>query len=359
MDLNQENCQQLANALLDHYATHGRPLPWRGQTDLYRIWISEIMLQQTGVSTVQPYYHRFLAQFPDVYILAQAPLQSILIVWQGLGYYQRAHNLHRAAQYIVQEWQGILPEQRALWLTVPGVGPSTASAILAIGRNQPHAILDGNVKRVLSRLLGLKESVDSTSGQHNLWQAATQLTSPHKPGDYAQAIMDLGATLCTRARPRCQECPWQHACTANSEGNPTAYPIRAEKKQKPHRVEIALLLHNLEEKIYFEQRTGRGLLASLWQPSSLAWPVLHPEPTEEDIRQQVAERFPLLAVSTIVPLQRVVHLFTHFTLTVLPYRIKVSGPTEHSSHCWLSKAEWQQIPMATLHHKVLTSSPIP
>ncbi|MBF0096136.1 MAG: A/G-specific adenine glycosylase [Magnetococcales bacterium] len=349
-------CQQLAHALLAYYDKHARSLPWRGENDLYRIWISEIMLQQTGVSAVEKYYPKFLSHFPDVQTLAQAPLQSLLLHWQGLGYYQRAHHLHRAAHYIIQEWQGILPEERELWLKVPGVGPSTASAILAIGRNQPHAILDGNVKRVLARFLALQESIDGRSGQKILWQAAARLTSKIRPGDYAQAIMDLGATVCTRTQPRCDQCPWQMACVACNAGNPSAYPLRNTKKAKPNKCEVALLFYNSEDKFYFEQRSEKGLLASLWQPCSLPWSADRARPDAATIRSLVQESFAGHVEGAVELLTPVEHLFTHFKLTVYPYRFRVHRLFERAPYCWLPQVEWAQLPMATLHQKVMHSS---
>ncbi|MBF0186932.1 MAG: A/G-specific adenine glycosylase, partial [Magnetococcales bacterium] len=222
----QADPDRLARQLLDHYDRHGRDLPWRGISDLYAIWISEIMLQQTGVSVVIPYYTRFLERFPTVTSLADASLDAVLSLWQGLGYYRRARHLHTAARLIQTKHGGEFPEEVDQVTALPGVGPSTAHAILAIGREQRLPILDGNVKRVLSRLLAWPHPMGVSRHEKPLWTIADLLTPEQRPGDYAQAIMDLGATLCRRSRPQCERCPWSGACRAFACQSVESFPVK-------------------------------------------------------------------------------------------------------------------------------------
>ena len=308
----------LAQRLLDHYDREGRKLPWRGERNLYRIWISEIMLQQTGVTTVLSYYPRFLNRFPTIQQLASASEQEILSQWQGLGYYRRAHHLHQAAKQVVTHMNGQLPEQLEILLRLPGIGPSTAAAILAIGRDQHHAILDGNVKRVLSRLMALDEPLNRSSAQHALWSLARELTPEHRPGDYAQAIMDLGATLCTRTQPACHRCPWSNHCQAYSQGKSSAYPRQTARPVKPHRAELSFLMMDEQNRLLLCQRPAHGLLAGLWEPPSVPvatenLPMANPDMAATLLRHYGVKTSPLKAMAAVK------HNFTHFHLTVFPF----------------------------------------
>lgn len=196
---------ELRGSLLNWYRQQGRDLPWRKQTDPYVIWVLEIMLQQTQVKTVIPYYQRWLAQFPTLKDLAIADLQTVLKAWEGLGYYVRARNLHKAAQIIVRDYNNIFPDRLEEVLKLPGIGRTTAGGILSAAFNQPISILDGNVKRVLSRLIAL--AVPPAQEIEQLWQLSDTLLDPHHPKDFNQALMDLGATVCVRSRPSCLLCP--------------------------------------------------------------------------------------------------------------------------------------------------------
>lgn len=356
---------RLAAQLLAFYDQMGRPLPWRNEQNLYRIWVSEIMLQQTGVTTVLSYYPRFLGRFPTVQHLAEAREEEVLILWQGLGYYQRARHLHRAAQQIVAHLGGRLPEELAGWLALPGIGPSTAAAILAIGRNQPHTILDGNVKRVLARLMALPHPLTSQIAQTALWTLARSLTPNHRPGDYAQAIMDLGATLCTRSKPACDRCPWQAWCEAYRLGKPGAFPVAAPRRAKPHRVQLALLVFNVRDQLLLCQRPGQGLLANLWEPPTLELADAEPLPMDPQVvRERMADRFSL-QVTEPAPLPPVAHTFTHFHLTVYPFLCQLvgeegeKGGNSDQPTRWLAQSAWYTLPLATLHRKVLAMIPPP
>nr|CRH07829.1 A/G-specific adenine glycosylase [Candidatus Magnetococcus massalia] len=347
---------QLAKQLLDHYDLHGRDLPWRSERDLYRIWISEIMLQQTGVQTVIPYYHAFLQRFPTVGQLAEAEQEAVLSQWQGLGYYRRARMLHRAAQQIIAQHGGGFPQELADVVALPGVGPSTAAAILAIGRDQHHAILDGNVIRVLSRLLALDEPVDGAAGKKTLWQLARLLTPADRPGDYAQAIMDLGATLCSRQKPDCPSCPWQHHCVAASRNNPLAYPVKKSKKKSPQRYQCMWVLVDSAGRVALRQRPEEGLLGGMWEPLGEPLRSTAPDESTLEIAQKALTRQGLHG-GELVEKESVQHVFTHFRLTVYPiYREIHSHTTPLPEGRWFTPQEITQLPISTLHRKVLKSA---
>ncbi|MEW5856261.1 MAG: A/G-specific adenine glycosylase, partial [Cyanobacteriota bacterium] len=203
---------EFRRSLLAWYSQNGRDLPWRHHPDPYAIWVSEIMLQQTQVKTVIPYYQRWLAQFPTIATLAAADLQQVLKAWQGLGYYARGRNLHKASQEIIQRHNGIFPTHLSHVLALSGIGRTTAGGILSAAFNQPVAILDGNVKRVLARLVALP--VPPTKATKSLWQLSESLLDPQQPRDFNQALMDLGATVCTPHNPTCNRCPWMSHCRA-------------------------------------------------------------------------------------------------------------------------------------------------
>ncbi|MEG3638195.1 A/G-specific adenine glycosylase [Magnetococcus sp. PR-3] len=343
----------LAQRLLSHYDQYGRDLPWRNQQDLYRIWLSEIMLQQTGVKTVIPYYAAFLDHFPTLADLAAASQEAVLAQWQGLGYYRRARMLHRAAQQVMADHGGHFPEQIEHVQALPGIGPSTAAAILAIGREQPHAILDGNVMRVLSRLVALQEPVDGTAGKKTLWQVARQLTSTDRPGDYAQAIMDLGATICTRRQPACDQCPWGHACTARNQGNVTLFPQKKAKKAKPHRHQCMWVLMDDQQRLYLRQRPEEGLLGGMWEPLGEDW---RPLPPQGDLVKRATEQLTKQGITCQQRLEAmpVEHIFTHFRLTVYPILGMVTQGVKHRQDAqWWSMGELAQRPISTLHRKVI------
>ncbi|MDH3998734.1 MAG: A/G-specific adenine glycosylase, partial [Desulfuromonadales bacterium] len=224
---------QMAQRLLRWYGAKGRDLPWRQNRDPYCIWLSEIMLQQTGVVTVIPYYQRFLDKFPTLQQLAAAPLDDVIQLWAGLGYYSRARNLHKAAQQVMAEHSGVFPSQLDDIQALPGIGRSTAGAILSIAFDQPAPILDGNVRRVLVRLFAWRNDPRSSAAEKQLWQWAEQLTPPQQAHDYAQAIMDLGATVCTPRTPDCANCPLRALCVAHQQGLAETLPIKRKRAKAP------------------------------------------------------------------------------------------------------------------------------
>jgi A/G-specific adenine glycosylase len=254
-----------AARVLDWFDVHGRhDLPWQRDIDPYRVWVSEIMLQQTQVKTVIPYFERFVAAFPAVQALAGAPEDEVLHLWTGLGYYARARNLHRAAKVVAFELDGQFPDTIEGLEQLPGVGRSTAGAIASIALGQRASILDGNVKRVLARLHRVEGWPGQSAVHNRLWEIAEHYTPTQRCADYTQAMMDLGATLCTRSKPACALCPLASDCEANAAGDQTAYPGKKPKKALPVKSTHFLILRNAEGDIWLEKRPSQGIWGGLW-----------------------------------------------------------------------------------------------
>ncbi len=244
---------------------HGRhDLPWQNTRDPYRVWLSEIMLQQTQVTTVLDYYARFLQRFPDVATLAAAPLDDVLAQWSGLGYYSRARNLHRCAQVVVQQHGGAFPSGAAQLMDLPGIGRSTAAAIAAFCFGECVAILDGNVKRVLTRALGFDADLAVAAHERALWEHARALLPAHGIERYTQGLMDLGATLCTSRAPRCDECPVATTCVAKAQGRPERLPVKTRKLKRGARHNAMLWLVDAHQRVWLTQREAKGVWAGLW-----------------------------------------------------------------------------------------------
>ncbi|WP_298829334.1 A/G-specific adenine glycosylase [uncultured Piscinibacter sp.] len=244
--------------------SHGRhALPWQRTRDPYRVWLSEIMLQQTQVATVLGYYERFLQRFPDVQTLAAAPQDDVLALWSGLGYYSRARNLHRCAQVVVAEHGGSFPADSSMLTQLPGIGRSTAAAIAAFCFGERVAILDGNVKRVLTRVLGFDGDLTESAQERALWSRATDLLPEQGIEAYTQGLMDLGATLCLARTPQCPVCPVRERCVAANEGRPERYPVKTRRLRRGTREHVWLWLR-WGERIWLVQRPDRGVWAGLW-----------------------------------------------------------------------------------------------
>lgn len=293
--------------------TAGRhELPWQQTRDPYRIWLSEIMLQQTQVTTVIPYYHRFLASFPDVLALAEAPIESVIAHWAGLGYYARARNLHRCAQQIAAVNAGNFPNSAAALEALPGIGRSTAAAIAAFAFGQRAAILDGNVKRVLCRHFGIEAFPGSASVHRELWELAERLLPESDIEAYTQGLMDLGATLCTRNRPRCAICPVSESCIARASGRQAELPARRTRVAIPERSTSFVLISD-GHKILLERRPPSGLWGGLLVP---------PEGDPAIVLAALG-----LALVDTRALASFKHTFTHFRLTLQPVWCRVEPVT--------------------------------
>jgi A/G-specific adenine glycosylase len=252
------------NQLLDWYDQEFRDLPWRSATDPYRIWVSEIMLQQTQVIKVIPYYEKFVKTFPNINALAKANLAAVLKIWEGLGYYARARNLHKAARFIEAEFNGQFPRQVSDILLLPGIGPYTAAAIASIVYSENMAVVDGNVNRVLARLYQLKEDPKSTSGKKRFQQLADAKLSKTRPGDYNQAMMELGAVICKPRSPICAKCPVQNYCGSYKSQTQSLFPTKSPKKERPHN-NIAVGIVEQDGKILIAQRPENKMLGGLWE----------------------------------------------------------------------------------------------
>jgi len=307
--------------LLVWYERHGRKqLPWKRSRDAYAIWISEIMLQQTQVATVIPYFDRFLARFPDIKTLAKARLDSVLHLWTGLGYYARARNLHAAARIVTREHGGRFPRRFEDVAHLPGIGRSTAGAILALAHGQRHPILDGNVKRVLARYHAVDRPVKDRATEQNLWQLAEHHTPRARVAEYTQAIMDLGATVCTRSRPDCAHCPVRTGCRGLALGRAESFPVRAARSKQPVRQARVLMLHDARNRVLLVRRPAKGVWGGLWS---------FPEYGGRDIRRHCAAAYGVSAVPLAPwPLRR--HTFTHFHLDITPIPVRVLGKTDDS-----------------------------
>lgn len=254
---------EFAKQLLNWYDVHQRKLPWRGTRDPYRIWVSEVMLQQTQVDTVIPYYRRWLKRFPTLRALAEASQQEVLALWEGLGYYSRARNLHRAAQAVMRDHGGRLPRSVDELRALPGVGRYTAGAIASIAFNQPAAALDGNVKRVLARVFNYTGDVKTPRGENDLWALAESLLPAERPGDHNQALMDLGALICTPRAPACLLCPVRALCQAQQLGVQEARPITRPRLPVPHHTMLVGVVYK-RGRVLLVQRPADDLLGGLW-----------------------------------------------------------------------------------------------
>ena len=336
-----------ARELLAWYDRERRDLPWRSppgaRPDPYRVWISEIMLQQTTVAAVTPYFESFLARWPSINDLASAKLDEVLHAWQGLGYYARARNLHACARIVVARHGGRFPEDEAALGLLPGIGAYTAAAIAAIAFGRRATPVDGNVLRVVARLHAVEDMLPGARAK--IEKLARALTPERRTGDFAQAIMDLGAVLCTPRRPRCPECPWRSRCAAFASGSPQLYPRRAEKAEKPLRRGVVFWAERKDGAVLVRQRPTKGLLGGMMEFPSTCWRA-EAWSVEEAVRQQpLAGRWS--------PLPGVVrHTFTHFhlELTVLAGRVR-DGP-EPADGSWCAPRDLPRLALPTLMKKV-------
>ena len=302
-------------ALLAWYDASSRALPWRDDISPYHTWVSETMLQQTQVATVVPYYLRFIERFPTIEALAAAQLDDILKLWEGLGYYRRAHYLHAAARIIVADYGGELPRDEKSLLTLPGIGRYTAGAIRSIAFNEPAPVLDGNVKRVLARLDDIEANIDEGQTQKQLWVRAEELVPAHRPGDFNQALMELGATICQPVSPQCNICPVADFCEAKHRGTQSQRPVRTPRRRIPHYdVAAGVVWHATDpERFLIAQRPAGGMLGGLWE-----FPGGKQEPGETLPQTLARELKEELGIEVAVGKEftKIKHAFTHFRITL-------------------------------------------
>jgi A/G-specific adenine glycosylase len=343
---------ELRQTLLTWYAQNGRDLPWRRTHDPYAIWISEIMLQQTQVKTVLPYYDRWLQRFPTVQALAEAEQQTVLKAWEGLGYYARARNLHRAAQLIVADHRGKFPQAFDAVMALPGIGRTTAGGILSAAFNQPLPILDGNVKRILARLVALPQPPNKALPQ--LWSLSEALLPPDNPRDLNQAMMDLGATLCTRHRPTCSQCPWQGNCAAYNQNVHLEIPMTETRAPLPHKLIGVAVVWNEQGQILIDRRPQSGLLGGLWEfPGGKIEPG---ETVEACIRRELQEE---LAIDVEVGdrLITIDHTYSHFRVTLNVFHCRHRAGDPQPIECdevrWVEVAELDQFPFPKANSQII------
>ncbi len=337
--------RSLRRRLLDWYDAEGRDLPWRSKGapgDPYRVWLSEIMLQQTTVASVIPYFQNFIGRWPELSALAAAGLDDVLFAWQGLGYYARARNLHRCAQVLCADYDGRFPADEAGLRSLPGIGPYTAAAIAAIAFDRPATVVDGNVERVMARLFAITAPLPESKAL--LARAAAGLTPKRRPGDYAQALMDLGATVCTPRTPDCGACPWWRSCRARASGMAANLPRRAKKKPRPTRYALAYWVARRDGAVLLRRRAESGLLGGMMEIPSTpwrarAWPI-----------SEAAHHAPLAAHWRLVA-GTVGHTFTHFHLETTVLKGRTNGVALVEG-VWVQPADFGNYALPTLMKKI-------
>ena len=335
-----------ARSLLAWYDKHRRILPWRAlphkTPDPYRVWVSEVMLQQTTVATVGPYFQKFMNRWPTVHDLAKASRDDVLRMWAGLGYYRRAHLMHDCAQAIVNEYGGVFPSTVDELLALPGFGPYTAAAVAAIAFDRRANVVDGNVERVMARIFAVKAPMPASKPQ--LRELAETLLPNQRSGDYAQALMDLGATICTPRSPKCGLCPWVKSCAANAQGIAEQLPARLRKAAKPVRHTTAFILINNKNEILLRRRPAKGLLGGMMEVPSSPW--LTHEPGSKDPPQMHA---PAKAKWVVVPGQ-VRHIFSHFELRVAVF---VAHTKRKGVGYWVPLKAWEEEALPSVMRKIV------
>jgi A/G-specific adenine glycosylase len=348
-----QTCAAFTKRLLAWFAANARDLPWRREHTSYRVWLAEVMLQQTQVEAVVPYYERFLARFPTIQALADAPLEEVLKLWEGLGYYARARNLHATARQIVAERGGQLPNTFEELLTLPGVGRYTAGAVASIAFGRDVAAVDGNVRRVLCRVFAIREDTTRSAVQRELEALATNLLPPGRAGAFNEALMELGATVCTPRGPGCGLCPLRELCQAHAEGDPEALPMRRPRKAVLHYDVVAAITVRDDGRVLVAQRNADDMLGGLWEfpggkreDSETLPECLAREMREElDVQVEVGE---LLAA--------VNHAYTHFRITLHAFRCRLAAGEPRCLDCaafrWVTPTELDALPMSVADRKV-------
>ena len=331
-----------SSSLTTWFPSAARDLPWRRTRDPYHIWLSEVMLQQTRVDQALPYYERFLAAFPTLKDLASANLDAVLRCWEGLGYYSRARHFHRAAALVMARHQGQIPADYPAFRALPGVGPYTAAAVLSIAFGLPYAVLDGNVIRVLTRFFAVRDDVKATATRKRLQALADALLDPAAPGLFNEAVMELGATVCTPSAPSCGVCPLQPACRAAALGTQEAFPVSRKKAPIPHYDVAVGLIFDAEGKVFIQRRPEDGLLGGLWEfPGGKREPGETPEDTcRRELREELGVE---VAVSGCF--HRLNHAYTHFKITLHAFLCRIRQGTPSPRHgaptAWVLPADLQ------------------
>lgn len=345
MNLHKSDKQQFHKLILRWFDQHGRKtLPWQQNKTPYRVWISEIMLQQTQVNTVIPYFERFMQYFPDLSSLANAHEDEVLHLWSGLGYYSRARNLRRAANMIMQQFGGQFPQQTDELKQLPGIGPSTAGAIRSIAFEQPAAILDGNVKRVLARFHGITHPINEKSVENSLWELAEHYLPTNRVADYTQAMMDLGATLCTRSKPQCDRCPLTKHCCAQQQGMTDIIPINKKTRELPTRIATFIIIKN-NKQVLLQKRRSAGIWGGLF-----SFPEIAGVPERDTVRQFCRQHFHI-TIRAFYLLKPFRHTFSHYHLDIHPVviNLKKTGMIDmvHNQQIWYNPHHPESVGLPT------------
>ena len=343
---------EITERLLAWYAENARPLPWRRSRDAYAVWVSEIMLQQTRVETVIPYYERWMAHFPDLPSLAGADEQDVLRLWEGLGYYSRVRNLLRSAKIIMETYDGKMPRDRRALEKLPGIGRYTAGAIASIAFNQDEPVLDGNIRRVLARIFDISLSINSPAAEQFFWELAARLLPAGKASDFNQALMDLGATICAPRAPDCERCPVRKLCKANLLGLQSERPVTDARAPVPHHTVTAAVIQR-NGLFLIARRPQNGLLGGLWEfPGGKQEP---DEPLEACLTREIKEELDThIEVGEAFGVYE--HAYTHFTVTLHAFLCTIScgepQPVEASALAWAAPADLAAYPMGKIDRQI-------
>jgi A/G-specific adenine glycosylase len=336
----------LSRLLLTWYHTHGRTLPWRDHPDPYAVWVSEIMLQQTRVETVIPYFEKWMKLFPDVTSLANASEQEVLNAWEGLGYYSRARNLHKAAKVVAEKFNGQLPRDLTELRSLPGIGRYTVGAIASMAFGLDEPTLDGNLRRVFARLFDVNEFADSPVGEKILWELAAQNLPKGEASDYNQALMDLGATICLPRNPRCLLCPLTEPCEARKNGTQELRPVLKPKKAVPHHIHAAAVIFQ-RGRVLLVQRPPEGLLGGMWEfPNGR----VAENPAEELTKALFAATS--LKVRKGEELGVIQHAYTHFKVTVHAFRCEAVSIPKNKNLKWVKLSDLNNFPMGKVDRQI-------
>lgn len=354
--LRVKNAASFRRALLAWYRKHARDLPWRRSADPYTVWLSEIILQQTRVEQGLPYFERFLRAFPTVRALADAHIDEVLKCWEGLGYYTRARNLHKAAGIVAHDRNGLFPTCAEEWRALPGIGRYTAGAIASITLNERVPVLDGNVIRVLARVLDLERCTDEPRVREALWETAGALVPAVNPGDFNQAMMELGAQVCTPRAPDCARCPVRSHCTARAAGTHLERPVRRARTAAPHRMMVAAAIVR-NGRYLIVQRPATGLLGGLWElPAGHVQPgETHQTAVARTLRDQLGVSAKVRGVVATAD-----HAYSHFRVTLTVYRCDVAPSARpkanngsHTAVKWARRNELNALALPKVMHKIL------
>lgn len=350
--INKIDIEEFQQDLIRWFEAEQRDLPWRKDSDPYKVWVSEIMLQQTRVDTVIPYYNRFLEKFPTIESFAEADEESVLKIWEGLGYYSRARNLHSAIKEVVAAYGGKVPDQKEEILKLKGVGPYTAGAVLSIAYGKPEPAVDGNVMRVLSRILLITEDIAVPAARKTFEEGARTLMFEPNPSYFNQALMELGALVCTPTSPSCLLCPVQKHCSAFEKGVQDELPVKTRKKNTRHDKLAAIVLQNEKGEFLIRKRPAEGLLANLWEfPSLKMQPVLEPHETLQDF---LMTEYSIDVEVAPVSFTTVDHVFTHLKWTIHAFHGKVAGARleENERVRFVTEKEMNELAFPVSHQKI-------